>query len=162
MNDRLKNFSKTILVLLFGISFLLAWNCGEQNSEKSDTNSNQEKSAEAPKAGVEKTKEEKIASGKKIYSEICVACHLGEGQGSPGSFPPLAKSDFLNKDKKRAIHTVVKGISGPITVNGKKYDNVMPPQTLGDEDVADVLTYVYNSWGNAGHVIHADEVKPER
>jgi len=91
---------------------------------------------------------ERIAEGKSIYGKTCFACHQASGEGLPNAFPPLAKSDFLNADINRAIEIVLKGKTGEITVNGKKYNSVMTAQTLTDEEVANVLTYVYSSWGN--------------
>ncbi|WBX75059.1 copper-containing nitrite reductase [Tenacibaculum ovolyticum] len=102
----------------------------------------------AVKKSSNKTLEEKIASGKQIYTQTCFACHQANGEGIPNAFPPLAKSDYLNADVKRAIATVIHGKTGEITVNGKKYNSVMTKQTLTDEEVADVLTFVYNSWDN--------------
>ena len=91
---------------------------------------------------------EKIASGKLIYTQTCFACHQANGEGIASAFPPLAKSDYLNADVKRAIDIVLNGKTGEITVNGDKYNSVMTKQTLTNDEVADVLTYVYNSWGN--------------
>lgn len=96
----------------------------------------------------EKTLPEKIEHGKIVYGSTCFACHQAEGQGITGVFPPLAKADYLNEDVNRAIQIVLFGKSGEITVNGEKYNNIMPKQNLTDEEVADVLTYIYNSWGN--------------
>ena len=70
------------------------------------------------------------------------------------------RSDYLNADKVRAIRTVTGGLQGPVTVNGEKYNGVMPAWTLSDEDVAAVLTYVYGSWGNSGKDVSAKDVKP--
>lgn len=95
-----------------------------------------------------KTLAEKIASGKNIYTKTCFACHQANGEGIPNAFPPLAKSDYLNADVKRAIDIVLNGKTGEIKVNGKSYNSVMTKQTLTDDEVADVMTYVYNSWGN--------------
>ena len=86
--------------------------------------------------------------GKRIFSTTCAACHQINGEGIPNVFPPLAKSDFLNKDKNRAIHAVVNGLSGQITVNGKNFNGIMPAQILNDEQIAAVLTYVYKNFGN--------------
>ena len=91
---------------------------------------------------------EKMERGKTIYNQSCFACHGSTGAGVAGAFPPLAKSDYLNADVHRAIKAVKRGLSGPITVNGNAYNSMMPPQNLSDEDVANVLTYVYNNWGN--------------
>lgn len=100
--------------------------------------------------------------GKEVYAKTCIACHQANGQGVPNAFPPLAKSDYLNKDVNRAIKTVLNGLSGPITVNGKKFNAMMTPQALSDEQVADVLTYVYSSWGNNGTKVTAAMVKAQR
>jgi mono/diheme cytochrome c family protein len=102
------------------------------------------------------------AKGKGVYDKVCVACHQPTGQGVPGAFPPLAKSDYLNADVNRAIKGVVKGLSGPITVNGKKFNSAMPAQALSDQQIADALTYVYASWGNSKKVITPAMVKAQR
>lgn len=103
-----------------------------------------------------------IEKGKRVYLQTCVACHQAEGQGLPNVFPPLAKSDFLMADKTRAISTVVKGLIGPITVNGVAFNSVMPPPLLSDEQVAHVLTFVRNSWGNTGDAVTVEEVRAVR
>ena len=100
--------------------------------------------------------EEKMQFGKDKYMATCVACHQANGQGIEGAFPPLAKADYLNADVDRAIDIVLHGKTGEITVNGKKYNSVMTAQALSDEEVSNVLTYVYNSWGNS-----KKEVTPE-
>lgn len=100
-----------------------------------------------------------VEKGKRVYMQACSMCHQPEGQGIEGVFPPLAKSDFLMEDRIRAVRVVVHGKYGPITVNGKKYDSVMPPQAqLTDEQVADVVTFVRNSFGNSGQGVTKEEV----
>ena len=108
------------------------------------------------------TKEKILENGAQVYNKVCKACHMGEGQGVPSVFPPLAKADYLNANKNRAIEVVVHGLQGEITVNGTKYNSVMPELELSDRDVANVLTYVYNNWSNAGHTVTVDEVKRAR
>ncbi len=100
-------------------------------------------------------------SGAAVYNRSCITCHQGTGAGIPGAFPPLAKSDFL-ADKEKTISQVIKGYQGELVVNGVKYNNVMPPQQLNDEEIAAVLTYVNTSFGNSGAAITADEVKAVR
>lgn len=100
--------------------------------------------------------------GKSVYNQTCVACHQATGSGIPGAFPPLAKSDYLNKDVNRAIKGVVKGLSGAITVNGKKFNGNMPAQALSDAQIADALTYVYSNWGNNKTVVTTAMVKAQR
>ena len=97
-----------------------------------------------------KSMAERMEFGKQSYMQTCFACHQAEGQGIANAFPPLAKSDYLNADVNRAIDIILHGKSGEITVNGEKYNSVMTAQTLSDDEVANVLTYVYNSWGNNG------------
>ncbi len=111
---------------------------------------------------VNKTPAQSIADGKAIFSRTCVACHQSEGQGIKAVFPPLAKSDFLNKNKDTAIDAVLFGLKGEITVNGEKYNSVMPSQSLSDQEVADVMNYVYNNWGNDKTIITPAEIKKRR
>lgn len=104
-----------------------------------------------------------IAKGKETYTKVCSACHQPTGAGVPGAFPPLAGSDYLNKDANRAITTVLKGLNTEITVNGVKYKSVMPPQaTLTDVEIANTLTYVYSSWGNSKKKVTPAMVKALR
>jgi len=103
-----------------------------------------------------------VNKGKAVYAKTCVACHQATGAGIPGAFPPLAKSDYLNADVNRAIKQVIKGSNAPITVNGKKFTTAMPPQVLNDQEIADVLTYVYASWGNKKTSITPAMVKAQR
>jgi nitrite reductase (NO-forming) len=114
------------------------------------------------KSTAPKTLAEQIKLGKTLYGRTCFACHQSEGQGVPNAFPPLAKSDYLNANIDRAINAVLHGLSGEVTVNGKKYNNVMTSQNLTDEEIADVLTYVYNSWGNNKTVVTPAKVKALR
>jgi mono/diheme cytochrome c family protein len=106
-----------------------------------------------------KSKVEKIELGKRLFTSICSACHQPTGQGLPNVFPPLAGSDFLNADKNRAIKIVINGRQGEVVVNGLKFNNSMPQFPLGDEDIANVLTFVYNSFGNSGLEVTPEEVK---
>ncbi len=102
-------------------------------------------------------------AGKGTYSAVCLACHMNEGQGIANVFPPLAKSDYLMKDVDRNIANLIQGLSGEITVNGKKYNQVMPASGLDDADIANVLNYVMNSWGNkAEKIVTKDQVAKVR
>jgi mono/diheme cytochrome c family protein len=112
----------------------------------------------APVFGKAQTKAERIEQGKRLFTTICAACHQPTGQGLPGRFPPLAGSDFLNADKHRAIQIVANGLQGEVTVNGQKFNNSMPKFPLTDEDIANALTFVYNSFGNSGKEVTPQEV----
>ncbi|MFD1166913.1 copper-containing nitrite reductase [Sphingobacterium daejeonense] len=111
---------------------------------------------------VNKTSEQSINDGKAIFARTCLACHQSEGQGIKAVFPPLAKSDYLNNNKDKSIDAVLFGLKGEITVNGEKYNSVMPSQTLSDQEVADVLNYVYNNWGNDKTVLTPADIKKRR
>ena len=108
------------------------------------------------------SKEILMEKGKRVFTQTCFACHQMNGEGMAGVFPPLAKSDFLMADKDRSIRAVTKGLAGPIKVNGKDYNGVMPPVTLNDEQISQVLTYVRNEWGNTGDIVTVDEVRKVR
>ena len=108
------------------------------------------------------SKDEQIAQGKNVFESNCLACHQANGEGIPNAFPPLAKSDFLNADHNRAINILLHGRSGPITVNGKNFDSVMPAIALNSGQIANVLTYVINSFGNNGGQITPAQVDKQR
>lgn len=109
------------------------------------------------------TLEAQIEAGKTLFFGTCSTCHQPTGEGVPNVFPPLAKSDYLMADKKRAIATVLNGLSGLVKVNGKDYNSVMPPMSqLNDDEIAYILTYVRNAWGNKGDAVTAEEVKKIR
>lgn len=104
------------------------------------------------------TKDEKIAQGKAIYASTCQACHQADGKGIEKAFPPLAESDYFATNPSLITKTILHGLSGKITVNGKVYDGVMPKQTLSDAQIASVVTYVLNSFGNKGGEVSAADV----
>ncbi|MSR65851.1 MAG: c-type cytochrome [Pedosphaera sp.] len=104
----------------------------------------------------------RLERGRDLYVRNCFVCHQFNGQGVAGVFPPLAKSDLIATNLERAVKAVVEGLSGEIVVNRKKYDGAMPPVAINDEEVADVFTYVLNSWDNAGGAISAAQVKDVR
>ena len=102
--------------------------------------------------------EQSIANGKEIYQDFCLQCHLDTGKGVSGVFPPLAQSDYLLNDINLSIKGIKYGMSGPITVNGEQYNGVMQNQGLDDVEIADVMNYVINSWGNKSKEV----ITPER
>jgi mono/diheme cytochrome c family protein len=85
--------------------------------------------------------------GEEIYTTLCIACHMADGTGVAGVFPPLAQSDYLH-DTEASIRAVKYGMQGELTVNGETYNNIMTPLGLSDPEVADVMNYILNSWGN--------------
>jgi nitrite reductase (NO-forming) len=102
--------------------------------------------------------EEQINAGKALFAGTCSTCHQPEGQGMEGVFPPLAKSDYIAGDPKRVPTAILHGLVGKVTVNGKEYDSNMPPMNqLTDDEVANISTYVLNSWGNPGGRVTKEE-----
>ncbi|GBD39788.1 Cytochrome c-552 [bacterium HR37] len=107
---------------------------------------------------------ETTVSGAEVYARVCAACHQPNGQGVPGVFPPLAGSEWVLKDPETPILIVLHGLQGPIEVKGTVYNNVMPEwgSKLSNEEIAAVLTYVRNSWGNQTAEITPDMVEKVR
>ena len=105
-----------------------------------------------------------LTKGKGLYNGAgsCVACHMADGKGQPGSVPPLAGSDWLD-NSDRTIAIVLRGMAGPVKVNGDRYYSAMPPQLLfDDEKIADMITYVNHAWGNKGAAVTAAQVAKAR
>jgi mono/diheme cytochrome c family protein len=101
-------------------------------------------------------------SGKVIYTRQCLACHQADGLGAPGMNPPLDGKD-VSGDKGKLIEIVIKGLATHQEIDGNKYQNVMPPHPeMTDTDIADVLTYIRNSFGNKASSVKAPEVKSVR
>lgn len=89
-----------------------------------------------------------IDRGKAVYKENCASCHLGNGEGVIGTFPPLAKADYLVNNPMNGIKAVKFGLEGKIIVNGEEYDNMMASPGLDDSEIADVMNFILNTWGN--------------
>ncbi len=97
--------------------------------------------------------EQSISDGAEIYQDFCLQCHLDTGEGVSGVFPPLANSDYLLNNIDLSIKGIKYGLSGPIVVNDEEYDGVMANQGLDNEEIADVMNYILNSWGNKSNDI---------
>ena len=106
-----------------------------------------------------------MKKGETAYG-TCNGCHQATGMGAPGMFPPLAGSDWAMGGTERIIRVVLHGLSGPITVSGKPFSAPAPMPgwgaTMSDEDIANALTYVRNSWGNKGSMVTPDMVAKVR
>lgn len=118
--------------------------------------------AVAPAAkAVAPAREARSEKGRAVYLGLCFACHLPDGKGVANAIPPLAASDYLLADRDRAIAIVLRGLVGPIMVNGIPYNSAMPPleTTLSEEQIAHVLTYVTGEWGNNGTPSSVEDVR---
>lgn len=107
------------------------------------------------------------SGGELLFQQRCLSCHQATGEGLPGTYPPLAGSEYVNAaDPGVPARILIHGISGPITVKGTEYNNLMPPYGVGvqmsDEEVAQLLTYVRSSFGNSASAVTAADVKKAR
>ncbi|WP_366915881.1 cytochrome c [uncultured Psychroserpens sp.] len=142
--------NKNLLMALVLGCLILACNSSEKKENKDKAISE----AKVSKVIKEEQSPELIQSmkrGKEIYSDFCISCHLPNGKGVLKAFPPLAKSDYLMTNREESIKSIKYGQSGEITVNGVKYNGVMTPLGLEDKEVADVMNYITNSWGNTNN-----------
>lgn len=108
-----------------------------------------------------------FAEGQTLFTTICAVCHQPTGMGLPNMFPPLAGSDWVNAPgPERLIRIVLHGFQGPININGKPFSTpapMMPPQAaLPDQQIAAVLTYVRNAFGDKGSAVTVEQVKAIR
>lgn len=129
---------KNLLLLLV----FIVLSC-KDSSEKENTTPLLSQTDKSPKL------KESISRGASVYNNFCASCHLSGGEGISGVFPPLKNSDWFSEKREETLHAVKYGLSGAIEVNGVEYDNLMPQLGLSDQETADVLNYVFNSWGNA-------------
>ena len=118
---------------------LVVSSCNSNEKKMTDTAYNQDPSQ----------LEASIARGKIVYTDLCITCHMAKGEGIPRAFPPLAGSDYLKNKQTESIKGVKNGMSGEIVVNGVTYNSAMSPMGLSDDEVADVMNFINNSWGNS-------------
>ena len=110
-----------------------------------------------------KASDEQMKRGAAVYARTCIACHQPTGLGLPPVFPPLANAPIVAGNPELPVKFILQGLMGPITVNGMTYNSMMPPVAgVSDADIADVLTYVRQSFGNQGNPVTADQVKAIR
>ena len=127
------------------------------------TDGTDDQTTDTTEVAVEPTTDETTAdasAGEEIYKANCMVCHQENGEGVSGTFPPLAKSDYLLADKTRAILQTLNGSKEPITVNDVEYaGGVMTVVELEDQQTVDVVNYILNSWGNEGGQVTLEEVQ---
>jgi mono/diheme cytochrome c family protein len=110
-----------------------------------------------------KASDEQMKRGAAVYARTCIACHQPTGLGLPPVFPPLANAPIVAGNPELPVKFILQGLMGPITVNGMTYNSMMPPVAgVSDADIADVLTYVRQSFGNQANPVTADQVKAIR
>tara|TARA_R100001369_G_scaffold20091_1_gene36607 strand:- start:85847 stop:86302 length:456 start_codon:yes stop_codon:yes gene_type:complete len=134
-----------LLPILFTASLFVACN---SEKKKDESSLNSEEISISDSSTQEKVSES-YKRGEEVFSNFCVTCHLPSGKGIPGNFPPLAGSDWLTDKRTESLKAIKYGLSGPIVVNGENYNNAMTAQGLSDQEVADVMNYISNTWGNS-------------
>ena len=140
------------LPIFIAFAFLCFWTSTAQAQSKNQGR----KPVPKPAAGLPKS------SGQLIYEQNCLTCHQANGSGVPNLNPPLRETDWVLGDKNRLINVLLKGLQGQ-EIEGDVYDNAMPAHDfLTDNQIADVLTYIRNSFGNKASAVTADEVKTVR
>ncbi|MDR9418625.1 c-type cytochrome [Gracilimonas sp.] len=114
--------------------------------------------AEVPAEPVELTQ---VELGESIYGRVCSTCHQANGEGVEGAFPTLVGTDYVNGNVGRFAGIIIHGLYGEIEVNGVTYNGNMPAwgEQISDEEVAAVMTYVRNSFGNDGGDVPVDSIK---
>ena len=104
-----------------------------------------------------------IERGQKVYEATCLPCHQAKGSGVPGMNPPLIKTTYVLGGKDTLINIVLNGLEEDVIIGGQTYGNPMPAQAqLKNDEIADVLTYVRNSFGNKAPAVTVEEVNKLR
>jgi mono/diheme cytochrome c family protein len=116
-----------------------------------------------PKTSSQVVSAQAMARGKVLYNTHCLSCHQADGGGVPNLNPPLIKTSYVTGNKSHLIDIILNGFNERVEINGETYANNMPPLSyLKDQEIADVLTYVRNSFGNKASAIKDAEVKQVR
>ncbi|WP_217698166.1 c-type cytochrome [Parapedobacter luteus] len=148
------------------ILFLLLVACGGHQTEgqtQPETANGQEAALQGKSASALSERTAGMRAGQVVYDQYCATCHQTNGDGVPNLNPPLAKTDYVTGDKERLIRIVLNGSNEGLEVNGMVYSNAMPAHSfLSDEDVANVLSYIRNSFGNHADTVSVDEVRQVR
>jgi mono/diheme cytochrome c family protein len=105
-----------------------------------------------------------LERGKAVYENVCALCHNADGNGKPNQAPPFAGSEWVLGSPSRMARIPLAGLSGPLQVKGTQWSLAMPAMgaALSDEDLAAVLSYIRQSWGNKASAITPDQVKAIR
>lgn len=150
-----KNYLNLLSIALLAFGLI---SCGGEKKEKSEAKSSPVAEAKPVASG-----DALLKKGETVYKSYCFACHMNEGQGVPNLNPPLTRTKYTLGDKKEMAKIVIQGLEGEIEVLGTKYNNVMTPfGFLSDEEVAGVVTYVRQSFGNDADAISVEEVAAVR
>ncbi len=141
---------KKLLLGVVSLYFLMA--CSGSGKKDSDGQF-------APPTASSKSETLENHPGQPLYKQHCSVCHQADGSGVPGMFPPLTESDYIQGDLKHLVGIIVQGLEGPITVKGVEYNSLMPGLPyLTDGEIAHILSYVRQSFGNKASEVSESEV----
>jgi len=147
---------KRILSLTW--SLLIFLSCGSNSSGKNET-----EPGTADTVMVNEVPFQRMKSGEKIYNRYCMACHQKDGSGIPKLYPPVSGTGMVLNNEEDLIKIIIEGMQGETIVLGKTYNNIMPRHDfLNNEQIADLLTYVRNSFGNTAEAIDKEKVSNVR
>ncbi|MEP0368547.1 MAG: cytochrome c [Cyclobacteriaceae bacterium] len=142
------NLNNLLSALIIGFAIS---SCGTHSGQKQNAESNDQDDMRL---------KQYMVKGRELYTLYCANCHQEDGTGLASLFPPLADSDYLLSDLERAACVIKKGLFDEITVNGKTYNQMMPAnEQMAPLEVAEVLTYITNSWGNKKGLSNVKEVE---
>ena len=141
-----------IYILIIGL--LIFYSCGSDNGSPGQN---------APDTAKKTAEKPKTDPGKIVYMQFCLSCHMENGEGVPGLYPPLSETKYVLGDKEWLIKNVLLGQQGPIEVKGEQYNNIMTKlDFLRDKQIAEVLTYVRSNFGNNASPVTEEEVRAVR
>lgn len=152
---------KHLKAIVIALASTTLWSCSSSENQENTDSSPTTPPEELETSSAAAT--QVIEQGEAVYGQYCVACHQTDGNGMSGAFPPLSQTKWVEGDKAELIGIILNGMQGPITVKGEEYNNVMASHDfLSDEDIAAVLTYVRQSFGNSASEVAVAEVAEAR
>lgn len=152
----------TIFIILL-VAAIFTFSCKNAGNSDNNNSSYQGNSGTATTAS-DTVEIDFMVRGEVVYKKECLVCHQSDGSGVPMMFPPITDSEFINGEHEQLILLVLNGMKGPIEINGEQYNSIMPPMKyhLDDQEIADLLSYLRNSFGNSADTITAAEVAKMR
>ena len=144
---------------IIGVCFLLSVQVAQSQTSQKKTAPTKTTTKSTASSSLKST----MQRGELVYKSVCLTCHQADGGGVPRMNPPLIKTKWVLGDKTKLITLMLKGMNEPIEIEDEEYHNPMPPHTeLNDQQIADVLTFVRNSFGNKASAVTPTEVKSVR
>ena len=144
---------------IIGVFFLLAMQVAQSQTSQKKTAPTKTTTKATASSSLKST----MQRGELVYKSVCLTCHQADGGGVPRMNPPLIKTKWVLGDKTKLITLMLKGMNEPIEIEDEEYHNPMPPHAqLSDQQIADVLTFVRNSFGNKASMVTSSEVKSVR